>query len=111
MIFGRFRFSHQVARRLFAMGWRPENMPSKIMFRDLCEGLRATGYDADNAAHLWNQCLQNNMEAIEQLKRDTGFYGILHLSQFFASRDELMESSESPPVPKRKKVAKRRKRE
>jgi hypothetical protein len=65
------------------MGWRRKDMPTEAMFSDLCGALRASGYDADKAADLWTKCLQYDCEAIEQLKRDSGLYGILHLSQFF----------------------------
>jgi len=70
------------------MGWRKKDMPTRIMFRDLCWALRSSGYDAGTAADLWNRCLQYDREAIEQLKRDCGFYGILHLSQFFEPIDD-----------------------
>lgn len=105
MILARFLFPHQVARRLYAIGWRRKDMPTKIMFSDLCGALRASGYDADQAADLWNKCLQYDREAIEQLKRDTGLYGILHLSQFF----EINEPAKQPPSRKRKTATKSRK--
>jgi hypothetical protein len=89
MIFARFFFPHQVGKRLGAMGWRRRDMPAKVMFNDLCRALQASGYDADAAANLWNRCLQYEPEGIEQLKRDTGFYGILHLSQFFDKPDDM----------------------
>ena len=88
------------------MGWRGKDMPTKIMFNDLCGALRASGYDAHTAANLWNKCLQYDREAIEQLKRDSGLYGILHLSQFF---NELGESGKQPPSRKRKATTKSRK--
>jgi hypothetical protein len=67
-------------------------MPTKVMFNDLCRALQASGYDAGAAASLWNRCFQYEPEGIEQLKRDTGLYGILHLSQFFDTPDDLFES-------------------
>lgn len=67
-------------------------MPTKVMFNDLCRALQASGYDADAAAALWNKCLQYEPEGIEQLKRDTGLYGILHLSQFFDIPDDVSEA-------------------
>jgi hypothetical protein len=106
MIFARFLYPHQVAKRLYAMGWRRRDMPTKIVFRDLCGALRASGYDPDTAADLWNKCLKYDREAIEQLKRDSGFYGILHLSQFFNESDE---TSKLPPSRKRKTTTKPRK--
>jgi hypothetical protein len=109
MIFARFLFPHQVARRLYAMGWQRKDMPTKIMFNDLCGALRASGYDADTAANLWNKCLQYDREAIEQLKRDSGLYGILHLSQFFEVNNESGEPGKQPPSRKRKTATKSRK--
>jgi hypothetical protein len=106
MILARFLFPHQVARRLYAMGWRRKDMPTKIMFNDLCGALRASGYDADRAANLWNKCLQYDREAIEQLKRDSGLYGILHLTQFF---NESGEPSKQPQSRKRKTTTKSKK--
>ena len=81
-------------------------MPTKIMFNDLCNALRASGYDGDAAANLWNKCLQYDREAIEQLKRDSGFYGILHLSQFF---DESVEPRKQSLSLKRKMATRSRK--
>jgi hypothetical protein len=109
MILARFLFSHQVARRLYAMGWRRKDMPTKIMFNDLCGALRASAYDADTAANLWNKCLQYDREAIEQLKRDSGLYGILHLSQFSEITDEPGEPGKQTPTRKRKTATKSRK--
>ena len=83
-------------------------MPTKVMFNDLCGALRASGYDAEKAAELWNKCLQYDREAIEQLKRDTGLYGILHLSQFFEKPDKSFEPDKQP-ARKRKKATKSRK--
>jgi hypothetical protein len=102
-IFARFLYPRQVASRLYAMGWRRKDMPTKAMFRDLCGALRASGYDADAAASLWNRCLQYDPEAIEQLKRDTGLYGVLHLSQFFGP---LPEHDKLTPTRRRKKATK-----
>jgi hypothetical protein len=96
MSFARFFFARQVAGRLYAMGWRRKDMPTKTMFKDLCGALRDSGYDAGRAASLWNGCLQYDRDAIEQLKRDTGFYGILHLSQFFEPVDESREAANEP---------------
>jgi hypothetical protein len=79
MILAQFLFQHQVAQRLYAMGWRRKDLPAKKMFNDLCGALRASGYGTEKAADLWNKCLQYDREAIEQLKRDSGLYGILHL--------------------------------
>jgi hypothetical protein len=87
-IFARFLYPRQVASRLYAMGWQRKDMPTKVMFRDLCGALSASGYDVNAAAGLWNRCLQYEPEAIEQLKRDTGLYGVLHLSQFFGPLPE-----------------------
>jgi hypothetical protein len=109
MIFGRLLFSYQVARRLFAMGWRREDMPSKPMFRDLCAGLRESGYDIDAAANLWDKCLHFDREAIEQLKRDTGFYGILHLTQFFGPAQDLTDPDSQEKKPRRAAKTKKRK--
>jgi hypothetical protein len=109
MIFGRFFFSYQVARRLFAMGWRPEDMPTKPMFRDLCAALRESGYDIDAAADLWNKCFHYDREAIEQLKRDTGFYGILHLTQFFGPPEDLSEPDGQEKKSRRAAKTKKRK--
>jgi hypothetical protein len=67
-------------------------MPTKVMFNDLCRALQTSGYDADAAANLWNRCLKYEPEAIEQLRRDTGLYGILHLSQFFDRPDDVIET-------------------
>jgi hypothetical protein len=102
MIFAKFLFPHQVAKRLYAMGWRQKDMPIKAMFNDLCGALRANGYDADVAAELWNKCLRYDPEAIEQLKRDSGFYGILHLSQFFGKPNSI--ESGKKPAGKRKRA-------
>jgi hypothetical protein len=84
-------------------------MPTKIMFRDLCGALRASGYDADRAADLWNRCLQYDREAIEQLQRDTGLYGVLHLSQFFEPLVDEGELTEQLPTSRRKRATKLRK--
>jgi hypothetical protein len=91
MIFAKFLFPHQVAKRLYAMGWRRKDMPTKTMFNDLCGALRANGYEVDGAAELWNKCLRYDSEAIEQLKRDSGFYGILHLTKFFGKPGDSMQ--------------------
>jgi hypothetical protein len=100
-IFARFLFPRQVASRLYAMGWRKKDMPTKTMFRDLCGALSASGYDIDAAAGLWNRCLRYEHEAIEQLKRDTGIYGVLHLSQFF---QPLPEDDKKTASRRRKKA-------
>ena len=84
-------------------------MPTKVMFRDLCSALRASGYDADRAADLWNGCLQYDPEGIEQLKRDTGLYGVLHLSQFFEPLVRESEINEQKSSKKRMTSAKSRK--
>jgi len=81
-------------------------MPTKIMFHDLCRALEVGGYDADAAASLWNRCLQYDPEAIEQLKRDTGLYGVLHLSQFF---EPLSEEDTQTSARTRKKATKLKK--
>jgi hypothetical protein len=88
IIFAKFLFPRQVASRLHRMGWQRRDMPTKVMFWDLCGALRSSGYDADAAADLWNRCLKYDAEAIDQLKRDTGLYGVLHLNQFFEPLDE-----------------------
>lgn len=106
MILARFLFPHQVAKRLYAMGWQRKYMPAKNMFNDLCSALRASGYNTEKAADLWNKCLQYDREAIEQLKRDSGLYGILHLSQFLENPNEPDEPSEQTPARKRKRAAK-----
>jgi hypothetical protein len=106
-ILDQFLFPRQVASRLYAVGWRRKDMPTKIMFRDLCGALRASGYDADAAANLWNKCLHYDREAIEQLRRDTSLYGVLHLSQFFDPMNEE-ELTEQRPSSKRKRAAKPR---
>jgi hypothetical protein len=64
---------------------------------------RSSGYDANAAANLWNKCLQYDSAAIKQLKRDSDFHGILHLSDFF---DESAESRKPPSSRKRKTATK-----
>jgi hypothetical protein len=96
MIFAKLLFPRQVAKRLYAMGWRRRDMPTAPMFKDLCGALRAGGYNADAAAELWNQCLRYDSKAIEQLKRDSGLYGILHLTQFFGETDDSGEPGHQP---------------
>ena len=100
MIFVKLLFPRQVAKRLSAMGWRPRDMPTAPMFKDLCGALRANGYDADAAAELWDQCLRYDSKAIEQLKRDSGLYGILHLTQFSGEADDPKDADR--PARKRK---------
>jgi hypothetical protein len=107
MIFARFLFPHQVCKRLYAMGWQRADMPTKVMFNDLCRALYASGYDADAAANLWNRCLRYEAEGIEQLKRDTGLYGILHLSQFFEKPDDVIDTGKQQ---KGKRAAKSKKK-
>src|SRR5215208_4183680 len=109
MILARFLFPHQVAKRLYAMGWRRKDMPAKNMFSELCNALRASGYGIQKAADLWNKCLQYDREAIEQLKRDSGLYGILHSSQFLENPDGPGEPSNQTPAHKRKRATKPRK--
>ena len=46
------------------MGWRGKGMPTKVMFRDLCGALRASGYDADAAANLWNSACDMNRKQL-----------------------------------------------
>jgi hypothetical protein len=106
MIFAKLLFPHQVAKRLYAMGWSRTDMPTKAMFNDLCGALRANGYNTDAAAELWNKCLQYDPEAIEQLKGDSGFYGILHLAQFFGKPAESREQGPQPPLQKPNKAVK-----
>ena len=98
-----------MAGRLHAMGWRGKDMPTKVMFRDLCGALRASGYDADAAANLWDKCLRYEPEAIEQLRRDTGLYGVLHLSQFFEPLVDQAERGGEKPSRKRKMATKSKK--
>jgi hypothetical protein len=109
MIFAKLLFAHKVARRLRAMGWRRKDMPTKTMFKDLCGALRANGYNADAAAELWNKCLRYDPEAIDQLKASSGFYGILHLAQFFGKPFEAEEHGAQPTQRKPKKAVKSRK--
>src|SRR5262245_49222925 len=92
MVFARFLFPHQVSKRLYSMGWKKRDMPTRVMISDLCRALQISGYNAETAATLWNRCLRYEPEAIEQLKRDTGLYGVLHLSQFFGNPDEGVDT-------------------
>jgi hypothetical protein len=68
-------FSNRVWSRLAKKGWKPTSLPPMMVFRVLCYALKASGYNANSAADLWNRVLEGDVAAKVELRKNTGRYG------------------------------------
>jgi len=47
-----------------------------VNFAELCKALKASGYDADRAANLFNRVFYYDPDAIDEMRRNTGLFGL-----------------------------------
>lgn len=80
-MFGGFFFDHKVSNRLFRMGWKPQDLPPPQLFSAMCKALQANGYDVERAATLWHGAINCDREALLEMRRNTGVYGITAIDE------------------------------